>query len=197
MGLNSASLVFGRELKFPATCCFGHPLKMERPTIYGMANLVNHLHDIHTYARQHPKLPSDGMKTCYNRLANCAGYHEGAKVWFYCLTCMKGKLPKLQTSWEGPDKVATQIIDVVCRIQENPRSRMMVVHLDRLAPYQGTARDDWLYGGSSRSCWRLFTTRTEPLGRRTRPIRDITSTALGKEEMVVCPNSLRREQCSM
>jgi hypothetical protein len=42
----------------------------------------------------------------------------------------------------GPYKVVTRINDVVYRIQRNPRSRMMVVHLDRLAPYQGAARDE-------------------------------------------------------
>jgi hypothetical protein len=30
--------------------------------------------------------------------------------------------------------------DVVYRIQQNRRSRLMLVHLDRLTPYQGTAR---------------------------------------------------------
>jgi hypothetical protein len=32
--------------------------------------------------------------------------------------------------------------------------------------------------------------RIEPLGRKARPITDVTSTALGKEEMAV-PNSLK------
>jgi hypothetical protein len=35
----------------------------------------------------------------------------------------------------------------VYRIQKNPRSRMMVVHLDRLASYQGAARDELPLGG--------------------------------------------------
>jgi hypothetical protein len=42
----------------------------------------------------------------------------------------------------SPYKVVTRINDVVYRIQRNPRSRMMVVHLDRLASYQGPARDE-------------------------------------------------------
>jgi hypothetical protein len=36
--------------------------------------------------------------------------------------------------------------------------------------------------------------RTEPFGRKVRQITDITSTALGKEEMLV---PFRRLQCSM
>jgi hypothetical protein len=41
-------------------------------------------------ARKHLKLASDWMKTHYDRLANCAGYNEGDRVWFYCPICMKG-----------------------------------------------------------------------------------------------------------
>jgi hypothetical protein len=43
--------------------------------------------------------------------------------------------------WEGPYKIIKRINVVVYRIQRNPRSRMMAVHLDRLAPYRETARD--------------------------------------------------------
>jgi hypothetical protein len=62
------------------------------------------------------------------------------------------------------------------------KSRMMVIHLDRLAPSEGTARDERLYEGSS---WRVITLRTEPHGRKVKPITDNTSTALGKDEMAV------------
>jgi hypothetical protein len=45
--------------------------------------------------------------------------------------------PKLQLSWEGRFKI-TWINDVVYQIQQHPRVKMMVVvHLDRLAPYLG------------------------------------------------------------
>jgi hypothetical protein len=53
--------------------------------------------------------------------------------------------------------------------------------MDQLAPYQGTAWDK----GSSESNWTVITVRTEPWGRKARPITDATSTAFGKEEMAV------------
>jgi hypothetical protein len=93
--------------------------------------------------RQHLKLASDRMKTHYDRLVNCAGHHEGERVWLYCPTLMKRKSPKFQTSWEGTYKVVSWLNDVVYRIQQNPRSRLMVVHLDQLAPYQGATWDEW------------------------------------------------------
>jgi hypothetical protein len=82
------------------------------------------------------------MKTHYDRAANCAGYHKGDKVWLYRPTYKKGKSPKLQSPWKGPYTIVTRINDVVYRIQRNPRSKKMVVHLDRLAPYRGTAWDE-------------------------------------------------------
>jgi hypothetical protein len=57
-------------------------------------------------------------------------------------TRTKVKSSKLRSAWEGPYKIVTRIKVVVYRFQINPRSRMMVVHLDRLATYQGAARDD-------------------------------------------------------
>ncbi|PNF29641.1 hypothetical protein B7P43_G16387 [Cryptotermes secundus] len=121
---------------------FGVPPDKEQPTTDYAGDLVDHLHDIHNYARQHLKLASDRMKTRYDKLANSAGYDEGDRVWLYRPTRRKGKSPKLQASWEGPYKVVTRINDVVYRIQKTPRSRMLVVHLDRLAPYHGAARDE-------------------------------------------------------
>jgi hypothetical protein len=62
---------------------------------------------------------------------------------------------------------------------------MMVVHLDRLETYQGTASDERLQGGSSGCSWRVITVRTEPRGRKARPITDVTITVFEKEEMAV------------
>jgi hypothetical protein len=100
------------------------------------ADLVDRLQDIHNYARKHIKLASDRIKTRYDRAANSAGYHEGDNLWLYRTTRKKGKSPKLQSPWEGPYTIVKRINDVVYRIQRNPRSKMMMVHLDRLAPYR-------------------------------------------------------------
>jgi hypothetical protein len=63
---------------------------------------------------------------------------------------------------------------------------MMMINLDRWAPYQGATQDKQPEGGSSRSSWRVITVRTKTRGRKVRPITDVTSTALRKEKMVVC-----------
>jgi hypothetical protein len=81
MGLTLASLVFGRELLTALGPAVWDTPHKERPTVDHVANLMDHLHDIHSYARQHLKLANDQMKTRNDRLANCIGYHEGDKVW--------------------------------------------------------------------------------------------------------------------
>jgi hypothetical protein len=58
-GLTPASLVIGRELRLPCDMLFGVPPDKERPTTDHAADLVDHLQDIHKYARQHLKLASD------------------------------------------------------------------------------------------------------------------------------------------
>jgi hypothetical protein len=90
--------------------------------------------------------PVNRWKLSTIKLANSTGYQEGDRVWLYRPTRTKGKSPKRQSSWEGPCKLVTRITDVVCRIQKNPRSRMMVVHLDWLATYQGAAQDERTWG---------------------------------------------------
>ncbi|XP_033607654.1 uncharacterized protein LOC117282386 [Cryptotermes secundus] len=79
-GLTPASLVFGRELRLPCDLLFGVPPGKELPVTDYAADLVEHLHDIHDYARKHLKLASDRMKTRYDKLANSAGYDEGDRM---------------------------------------------------------------------------------------------------------------------
>jgi hypothetical protein len=126
------------ELRLPS----GTPPDKEQLTIEHAANWVDHLRDIYNYVRQHVRLARNSMKPRYEKLTNGGGYQEGERVWLYRPTRTKGKSSKLQSSWAGPYKVITRINDVVYRIQRKPISRMMVLHLDRLAPYSGAARDE-------------------------------------------------------
>jgi len=81
------------------------------------------------------------MKACYDHLANLAGFQEGDRVWLYCPIWKRGKSPKLQTRWEG-SYIITQI-NVIYWIQWHPRTKMMVIQLDRLAPYVGGPKSNW------------------------------------------------------
>jgi hypothetical protein len=54
-------------------------------------------------------------------LANSAGFQEGDQVWFYHPTEKREKSNKIQSSWEGPYNVVTQINDVIDQIQQHTR----------------------------------------------------------------------------
>jgi hypothetical protein len=159
--------MFGRELRLPYDLLFGAPPDKERPTTVHAVELVDHLHDIDDYARRHLKLASNWMKTRFDKVANCAGYHEGDWVWLYRPIRTKKKSPNLQSSWDGTYKIITRINDVVYRIQKTPRSRMMVVHLDRLANYHGVARDEHPSRGGGNGGGKVITGgNTDPERRR-------------------------------
>ena len=117
------------------------PDKGQSVTDYA-ADLAERLRDTHNFARQHLKVASDRMKERYDQLANSVGFQEGDTVWLYRPIRKRGKPPKLQTCWEGPYTIITRINDVVYRVQRHPRAKMMVVHLDRLAPYLGATRGE-------------------------------------------------------
>jgi hypothetical protein len=66
-----------------------------------VADLVDHIHDINNYARQHLKLASDQMKTRYDKLANYAGYHEDDSM-APLSNPHKGEIAQTQIFMRGP-----------------------------------------------------------------------------------------------
>jgi len=76
-GVMPANMLFGRELRLPCYLMFGAPPDKEQSTTDCTAALVERLHDIHYFARQHLKVASDRMKTRYDQLANSAGFQVG------------------------------------------------------------------------------------------------------------------------
>jgi hypothetical protein len=141
-GVTLASMVFGREIHVPCDLIFRAPPDREQSATSYAADLVERLHYIHHFARQHLKVASDRMNVRYDQLANSAGFQEGDRVWLYRPTRKRGKSPKLQACWEGPYIIITHINDIIYRIQQRPRAKMMVVHLDRLVPYLGASQDE-------------------------------------------------------
>jgi hypothetical protein len=51
-------------------------------------------------------------------------------------------------------------------VYHDVKRKMMAVNLNQLAPYEGTAEDEWPKGWSSGSTWRVITMRNEPWGGR-------------------------------
>jgi len=132
---------FSVDLCLPCDLMFGAPPDKGQLVTYYAAELAEGLRDTHHFARQHLKVASDRMKAHYDQLANLVGFQEGDRVWLYRPIQKRGKFPKLQTCWEGPYTIITRINDIVYQVQRHSQAKMMVVHLDRLAPYLGATQD--------------------------------------------------------
>jgi hypothetical protein len=138
-GLTPERLVFRRALQLCSDLMFEAPSNDQQSIMRQIWWTI--CKNINNYSSQHLQLVSNHMKIWYDKLANCAGYQEGKRVWIYRPIHTKGKLLILHSPLEGLYKIITQINDVVHRIQRNPRSKIMVVHLEWLTPYQGAVRD--------------------------------------------------------
>lgn len=134
-GRTPSSVVFGRELRLPSDLLFGSPYRKNEEVNDYAENLRQRLTNVHEQVRIKMKIESDRMKARYDIRASGKTFEEGDEVWLYNPTRKKGLSPKLQQSWEGPYKVIKRINDVVYRIQRSPKTKMKVVHLDRLRPY--------------------------------------------------------------
>ena len=60
-------------------------------------------------------------------------------MWVYCPVRKRGLSPKLGTHWKGPGTITERLSDVVYRVRVPGRRRPVVLHRDRLAPYQPSA----------------------------------------------------------
>ena len=129
-----AKVLFGNELKLPGDLIFG---ATPNDDVNQDEDSQNSFSKVHDAVRHRIKMVSNRMKARYDRAANTDGFQEGQLVLLFNPQRKKGLCPKLQTHWEGPYKIVTKINDVVYRIQrsDSPRSKMKVVHLERLTPY--------------------------------------------------------------
>jgi hypothetical protein len=139
-GLTLANLVFRRELWLPCNLLFGAPPKNEWPTIDHVANLVDHLHDIHNYACQHLKLASDQMKTCQT---------EWPTVWATTSAINCGSIT--QPTWKG-NRPSSNPQRRACKRQQ-PTQMMWYTG------YRGTLDQGWWW-----YIWTDWKDITEPLG---------------------------------
>lgn len=73
-------------------------------------------------------------KALYDRKDRKLNFESDQKVWLFPRRKL-GRVPKLQSNWEGPYEVIRKLNDVVFCIRRSPRHRNKNVHLDRLATY--------------------------------------------------------------
>ncbi|KAI4905005.1 hypothetical protein NFI96_003630 [Prochilodus magdalenae] len=131
-----ALLMLGRELRTPVELVFGAPPRVQQ----GCDSMSEYARDLlrrmeatHQLARGNQTKASERQKRAYDVRARGKAIAPGTAVWLFNPKRRKGKCPKLQSDWEGPYTVTSQLSDVVYRIKTG--RRFVVVHRDRLAPF--------------------------------------------------------------
>ncbi|UYV63086.1 K02A2.6-like, partial [Cordylochernes scorpioides] len=136
-GQTPAKVMFGRELRLPCDLEFGTSGGPPVEVTSYVGELRGVLSETHKLVREKIQLASHRMKTHYDLKANHEGFKENDLVWMFNPKRKRGLSPKLTPMWEGPYKVVKRINDLVYRIQRSSKAKPRVVHLSRLALFQG------------------------------------------------------------
>jgi len=131
------SLTFGREARLPIDVMFGPPPGEELTSSSQYAFLLRqHLESAYHRVRTQLALHQCRQKTLYDRKAAGHSYSVGDHVWLHCPAVTRGNSRKLHCPWQGPYKIV--IADVLYQLQLVKQPwRCIVVHYNRLEPYQG------------------------------------------------------------
>jgi len=145
-GYSPSMMMLGREVALPVDIVLGRPPGERDSQLSSdyVQDLNDKLEAVHQVARNKIKIRSDHQKKHYDLRVHGQKYDRGQFVWLHNPVRKVGISPKLVRSWEGPFLVVKRLSDVTYRIQLNAKSKMKVVHFDRLKPYVGSDKRSWL-----------------------------------------------------
>ena len=139
-GATPFSLMFGREVRLPVDIMFGTPPSYPPPASPSeyAHHLRERLHQAYRLVREHASAQQRRQKYLCDRRAGGLPFNVGDRVWLHCPAVPRGRSYKFHQPWQGPFVVLKALSDVTYRIQrEGTPRRRVVVHYDRLKPYQG------------------------------------------------------------
>ena len=139
------ALMFGRQVRLPLDVAWNLPGIREMPTHEYAIQLEERFHDINERAREHLGKAGEYQKQYYNRKVKTEEFEKGDAVMLAVTARKVGVSPKLQARWDGPFIVIAKFGDVNIKIQKDPRSKAIIVHVDRVKRFQGTYENAWVW----------------------------------------------------
>ena len=137
-GCTLALLMLGRELRTPLELVYGWP--PDAPDAMAGPECARQLQDCldsaHGFARHQAQHAGVHQKRCYDTHVKGRDFQAGDLAWVYGPKRVKGCCPKLDSTWVGPCYVVERV-GTVYRVKLAPRRRTVVLHRDRMLPYQG------------------------------------------------------------
>lgn len=136
-GFTPFYLMFGRQAKLPVELMYGTPETETMPPSQYAMTLKASLGEAYARVRERTARQLERQKELYNRRIHGNPFKVGDHVWVLFPQVPRGKSRKLYRPWSGPFIVVKKLSDVTYRVQEtNNRRRRMIVHFNRLKPYQ-------------------------------------------------------------
>ena len=124
--------MFGRKLTSAVDIAFGCP----RPAACSTNDYALHTRELMCEAygivREHLGRYAEVMKSNYDAAVKPTKFQVDELVWYFCPRSRAGTSPKWTRFYSGPYRVVRRVNDVNYVIQLTPRSRQIIVHVNKL-----------------------------------------------------------------
>ena len=141
-GFSPNQLMLGREIRLPGGVA--PPVMTENlseatyvDTLRGKLLLA------HETVRKHLKAKILKQKEYCDSRSFENKYNPGDMVWYLNETTMEGISPKLQPTYIGPCLILKKYVTMDYLIQKDRSRKKVVVHHDKLKPYEGVSQPKW------------------------------------------------------
>jgi len=129
-------LLFGRELVSAVDIAFG----CSRPpscTVNDYAFYARQLMaEAYALVRKHTQRCAEVNKRAYDFRVKPISFQPGDLVWYFCPRSRPGMSPKWTRFYSGPYQIMRKVNDVNYVIRLSPKSRSMIVHVNKLKDYK-------------------------------------------------------------
>jgi hypothetical protein len=106
--------------------------------------LVDCLKSAFRIVTEHQQSQVEKMKRNYDVNIKKPSFKVGDMVWFYYPRRFSGRSPKWSRVYIGPYKMTAALNNVNFVLKTSPRSKPIVVHIDKLRPFFGSTHQCWL-----------------------------------------------------
>ena len=141
-------MTMGREVRLPAELVFGSSSTPQGDDITSYGDYVDLLRSrmqhAHEVARKYLGMSAKRSKDIYDTKVAINRFEKGDYVWCLNEARKVGVAPKLQHTYHGPFLVLEKVSDANFVIQMDKDGKKVLLHHDKLKPYEGENPPKWL-----------------------------------------------------
>ena len=141
-GFTPNFLMLGRKVRLPGEIFVPQP-KESNPAVY-VDDMRQHMAKTHEIVRSRMGLAMLKQADLYDPKGPLVNYKPGDLVWYCNESFFEGTCPKLQDIYVGPYPVLHKYPTIDYLIQKNKQGKQVVVHHDKLKPYEGKSMPRWV-----------------------------------------------------